>query len=840
MFCAMSSIFGNLRYALRQLRKSPGFTVTALLTLALGIGASTAIFTLFDQALLRSLPVKNPQELVLLRFSGDNVGHVHEQGGDHEGAHPYFSYPMYRDLRDKTSVFDGLIATAAASAGVSWHNSAEAVPAEIVTGNYFDVLGVRPAVGRLFASSDETAPGANPVVVLSFDYWKRRFNEDPTIVGQMVAVNGEAFTVVGVVAPGFDSAVWGDRPRVFIPMTMEKTIAPTDDLMDRRLIWIKIIGRLPAGRSTKQAEAGLNPLWTSLRDMEFKDLHDQSARTREKFVTTSHMTVADAAKGFSPMREGVEVPLKILMGMVLLVVAMAAVNMASLLLVRAAGRVREFSMRYALGASTRDVMLQLLTEGLLLGLGGAALGILIAPQMVRGLIAWLTSTMPDTPFSASLNPDILFFALGTTLLVSVVFSLAPALQFLKPNLVDSLKQQSGTGGTTSLQFRRSCVALQIGFSLLLLVGAGLFMRTIQNLHAVDAGFATDHLLKFDLSPEMAGYHGDSVAAVEIRALDALSALPGVRGVAATNDPELADDEVNGSMDIAGYTPKPDEGVEAEVPWVSQDYFSTMRIPLLVGRGFTKADVAGAPKVAVVNEMFARKYFGSPANALGHHVQRSNRPATDTVIIGVVRGAKHVSLRDEIRPTVYRPFVQGEKPTSLSLYVRTWQTPEATSNEIRAAMQHIDAKLIVDDLRTMENQINDSISTERMIAMLASVFGALAALLAGIGLYGVLAYSTAQRTREIGIRMALGAQRFTVAKLILREVLLLAAGTILVTLPLAFLLTRTLHGQLFGVSPADPLVYLGGIVMISVVASLAALLPARRAASIEPMQALRTE
>jgi predicted permease len=747
---------------------------------------------------------------------------------------------MYRDLRDKTSVFDGLIATAVGNAGVSWHNSAEAVPAEIVSGNYFDVLGVRPAVGRLFASSDETAQGANPVAVLSFDYWKRRFNEDPTIVGQTIAMNGTAFTVVGVVAPGFESAVWGDRPRVFIPMTMQKAIAPDNDMTDRRSIWLKIIGRLPAGRTTKQAEAGLNPLWTSLREMEFKDIHDQSAREHEKFVKTSHLSVINAASGFSPMREGVEMPLKILMGMVLLVVAMAAVNMASLLLVRAAGRVREFSMRYALGASTRDVVSQLLTEGLLLGLGGAALGILIAPQMVRGLIAWLSSSMPDAPFSAKLNPEILAFALGTTLLVSILFSLAPALQFLKPNLVDSLKQQSGTGTSASLQFRRSCVALQIGFSLLLLVGAGLFMRTIQNLHGVDAGFPTDHLLTFDLSPEMAGYRGDSVPTLEERVLDTVTGLPGVRGVAATNDPELAGDDVYGSIDIAGYTPKPDEELDAEVPWVSQDYFAGMGIPLVAGRGFTKADGPGAQKVAVVNEMFARKYFGSPANALGHHVQRSHRAVTDTAIIGVVRDAKHTSVRDEIRPTVYRPFVQGEKTTGLTYYVRTWQTPGATSDAIRAAVQKIDGKLIVDDLRTMQNQIDESISTERMIAMLASVFGVLAALLAGIGLYGVLAYSTAQRTREIGIRMALGAQRFTVAKLILREVLLLAAGTVVVTLPLAFLLTRTLREQLFGVSPADPLVYAAGVLMIGIVASLAALLPARRAASIEPMQALRTE
>ncbi len=836
----MSSILGNLRYALRQLRKSPGFTITAVLTLALGIGASTAIFTLFDQALLRSLPVKDPQRLVLLQFSGSLVGHLNDQGGDHEGARAYFTYPMYRDLRDKSTAFDGLIATAVGFAGVGWHNSAEAVAAEIVSGNYFDVLGIRPAAGRLFASSDETAPGANPVAVLSFDYWKRRFAEDPTVIGQTITLNGSPFTVVGVTAPGFQSAVWGDRPRVFIPMTMQKTISPNNDMTDRQSYWLKIIGRLHEGETTKQANASLQPLWHSLREMEFKNLHDQSDRERQKFITASRLTVVDGAKGFSPAREGMEMPLRILMGMVLLLVAMAAVNMASLLLVRAAGRMREFSMRYALGANTGDVVRQLLVEGLLLGAGGAALGLLLAPQMVRLLIYWLSSTSPDTPFSAQLDSTVLAFALGVTLLVSILFSLAPAVQFLKPNLVDSLKQQSGTGTTGMLKFRRSCVALQIGFSLLLLVGAGLFVRTIQNLRSVDAGFPTDHLLKFYLSPQMAGYQGDAVTAVELRVLDALAALPGVRGAGATNDQELANDGTSGSIDIAGYTPKPDEDVDAEVPWVSQDYFATMGIRLVAGHGFTKADAAGAQKVSVVNEMFARKYFGSAINALGHHVSRSRRPLTDTVIVGVVRDIKHASVHDAPTPTVYRPFVQGEQPATLTFYIRTWQTPEAAFNEIRAAVQRIDGKLIVDDMRTLQDDINDTISSERMIALLATVFGALAALLAGIGLYGVLAYSTAQRTREIGIRMALGAQRFTVASLILREVLILSAGTIVITLPLAFLLSRTLRGQLFGVSPADPLVYAGGILIIGITASLAALLPARRAASVEPMKALRTE
>ncbi|HEX3437422.1 MAG TPA: ABC transporter permease [Pseudacidobacterium sp.] len=834
-------LFQNLRYALRQLRKSPGFTLTALLTMALGIGAGTAIFTLFDQALLRALPVKNPQELVLLRFAGDAVGHRSTQGGDTEGARAYFSYPMYRDLRDKGTALSGLFATAVGSAGISWNNSAEAVPVEMVSGNYFNVLGVQPAAGRLFSSGDETASAGDPYAVLSFDYWKARFDENPQIIGQSISVNGSPFTVVGVAAPGFQSAVWGDMPKVFVPITMKRIITPEfDDLNDRQSYWLKTMGRLPDGMTTGQAEAALNPLWLGLREMEFKNLHDQSAHEHDAFVGKAHLSVVGAAKGFSPMRDDVEMPLKILMGMVLLVVAMASVNMASLLLVRAAGRVREFSMRFALGASKADIVRQLLTEGLLLGIGGAALGILLAPQLVKMLIRWLSSTTTDTPFSAQLNTHILIFAISTTLLVSILFSLAPALQFFRPNLVDSLKQQSSTGTGGALKFRRTCVALQIGFSLLLLVGAGLFMRTIQNLREVNAGFATDHLLQFDLAPEMAGYQGTAVTAVEDRVLEALAALPGVRGAAATNDPELAGDSTGGSMDIAGYTPKPNEDVEAERPLVSHDYLSVMEIPLVAGRSFTAGDTATAQKVSVVNEMFARKYFGTPQNALGHHVSRSRRPETDTMIVGVAKNTKHESVRDEIVPTIYRPFVQGEMPTALTFYVRTWQPPDTTANEIRSVVQRIDSKLIVRDLRTIQNKIDETINPERMIAMLATLFGALAAVLAGIGLYGVLAYSTAQRTHEIGIRMALGAQRLTIAKLILQEVLVLAVSTVVVTLPLAYLLSRTLHDQLFGVSAADPLVYCGGVLMIGVVASLAALLPARRAASIEPMQALRAE
>ena len=391
-----------------------------------------------------------------------------------------------------------------------------------------------------------------------------------------------------------------------------------------------------------------------------------------------------------------------------------------------------------------------------------------------------------------------------------------------------------------MQFRRTCVALQIGFSLLLIVGAGLFVRTIQNLRNVDPGFATDHLVTFNLAPEYAGYPANQIAPVEQRVIEALAALPGVRSVGATNDADLAGDNIDGNVAVPGSKATPDEDYEVELPWVSDHYLQTLGIPLVAGRYFSSADTATATKVAIVNETFAQHYFGNPQSALGHHVTRPRRPETDSMIVGVVRDAKHASVRDPAMATAYRPFIQAEKPAALIYYVRTWQPEESAAASIRSAVANIDSKLIVHDLTTLSTKIDDTLSNERTVALLASAFGLLATLLAGIGLYGILAYSTAQRTREIGIRMALGAQRWTVVRLILREILVLSGIAIAVTIPISIVATRALRSQLFHVSSTDAMVYAVAITMVVLVAALAGLIPARRAASVDPMRALRTE
>jgi putative ABC transport system permease protein len=838
---SLESLLRDLRYGLRGLLRSPGFTAVAILTLALAIGANSTIFSLMSQALMRALPVQEPEQLVVLSAAGANPGHTQSDGGNIPGHKHEFSYPMYRDLRDKNTVLSGLIAAAPISIGVVWNNHAEPVSAEIVSGNYFETLGVRPALGRLFVSSDETAEGANPVAVLSFDYWKTHLSEAP-VAGKSLLINGTPFTILGVSSPGFHSVVWGRVPDVYVPITMQHTVQPDwSYLNDRQAYWIDLTGRLRPGFTPAQAALSMNQLFLSLRRTEFPLLHDQSEKSRQAFIDQAHLNLDAGAKGFSPLRTNVQTPLIIIMGMVLLVVAMAIVNVASLLLVRAATRVREFSMRYALGATSGQILRQLLSEGMLLGVAGAAIGILIAPQALHLLIRWMSgSSMGGPVFSATLDWPELVFTIAATFIASLIFSLAPAVQFWNPRLAESLKQQTGTGKGGSLRFRRTCVALQIGFSLLLIVAAGLFVRTIQNLHNVDAGFETGHLLAFDLAPEMAGYGPAAITPIEQRILDTIAALPGVRAVGATNDADLTGDDREGDVIVSGYTPKPDEEFDIELPWVSNTYLQALGVPLVTGRYFTTADTATSQKVAIVNESFARHFFASPAAALGRHVSRPHRPATDAVIVGVVRDVKHSSVRDPAMPTSYTLFSQAEKPAGLTYYVRTWQPPQAAANSVRAAIAGIDTNLIVGKPTTMNDQIDNSILAERTIAMLATAFGVLATVLAGIGLYGILAYSTAQRTREIGIRMALGARRGTVVSLILREVMILAGWAVGVTIPIAILATRVVRSQLFGVSIVDPGVYVMAILLIGLVAALAGFIPSRRAATVDPARALRTE
>jgi predicted permease len=839
----MNYLIEDFRYALRQFRNNPGFTLTAVLTLALGIGANTAIFTLLDQALLRSLPVKDPASLVLLQSTGSDSGHLHDYGGDRGN---YFSYPMYRDIRDKNAVFDGLIATTRAETGVLWKNEPGLAKTEAVSGNYFDVLGVNAASGRLFVQSDDLQPNANPIVALSYGYWQRRFGSDPGVMGQSVLINGHPFTVVGVTPPSFQSVQMGYVPDIFVPMTMKQLITPgEDDLLDRRSRWLNIVGRLKPGIGLAQAKAGVDPLWHALRTDELSQMPHVTPRLREGFLTNSHLLLLDGAKGFSPLRKDLRTPLLVLMGMVGLVVLMACANVASLLLVRAAGRVREMSIRYALGAERSRVVRQLLTEGLMLGFLGGALGVTLAPVvsavLQRGIVGSGNETLP---FSNHPDLRILGFSFALAFVVSVLFSLAPVIQFWRPNLIPALKQQTTTapGGSTRLRSIFACV--QIGLSLVLLFGAGLFARTLSNLKNTDVGFQTDHLIEFYLNPALAGYELPQLPALYKRVLTSLEQIPGAKGVSATSDPELMDWGTSGNITVAGYTAKEDENMDVELETVTPGYFSTLGMPLIAGRGVSDQDSATATQVAVVNEGFAKHWMGGATAAIGRqfHVG-GGEPDKETpwvTIVGVVRDAKHSGIRDDVAHTAFFSYQQRKPQPGMVFYVRTQQDPEAAIADVRQAMQRLDSKLVADSLKTMDVQISEDLDSERVLSLLAVSFGALAALLAAIGLYGMLAFATSQRTREIGIRMALGSTRTEVIRMILVGVGKLLLISMTIAIPAALLLSRLVKSQLFGVSAHDPVALVGAISVVVAAALLAAALPSRRAASVNPSETLRYE
>jgi putative ABC transport system permease protein len=835
----MTGWMQDVRYAVRQLVKAPGFTLTAVATLALGIGANTAIFTVFNQVLLRTLPVEKPGELVRLSFIGSDMGHVSAFGGTDLD---FLSYPMYRDLRDRNTVFRGLIADDETQVGAVWKSQPELLSAEIVSGNYFDVLGVKPAAGRLLLSSDDVAKEGSPVVVLSFDYWKTRFDSSRDVVNQTLLINGHPFTIVGVAAQGFSSAINGYTPKVFVPLTMKlQMIAGRDDLDDHRSRWLNVVGRLKPSMNATTATAAMTTLWRSLRADELSAKPMGSAQFRERFVAKSSMVLTDDAKGFSPLRDSLRIPLMILMGMVLLLAAMTCVNLASLLLVRAAARGREFAVRYAMGAGRARILRQLLIEGLLLGTMGGGLGLVLAPLAATVLVRGISGD-GDLPFSVRPEGAVLWFNLLLSVGISLLFSMAPALQMMKPDLNEALRQQSASTLGAAQRFRRTAIAVQIGLSVLLLSGAGLFVRTLHNLRAQDMGMSTDHLVEFGVSPTMAGYAQKDAPALQDRVRSVLAALPGVRTVGATNDPVLTGNDNQSNITIEGYAAKPDEDLDVETPWVTPNYFAALGIPVIVGRDLTEADTASAQKVALVNKTFAVKFFGSPQKALGHSIGSGGGSDVklDTQIVGVVGDAKQNGVREGVVKTLYRSFVQDPRANDLMFYVRTEQAPSLVENAIRAALHGIDPKLVVDSMRTMDEQIDQSVSNERMMALLAMSFALVALLTTAVGLYGVLAYATAQRTKEIGIRMALGAQRSAVVRLVLMDMAKVAAIGIVMALPVAVLLARWLRSELFEVQPFDPLTMIGCVVVTVAMVLLAAALPARRAASVEPTKALRAE
>lgn len=839
----MQRILLDLRYALRQLKNSPGFALTAVMILAVGIGATTAIYTLIDQALLRAMPVQDPQRLVQLNGSGSFEGHTHSYG---QADSNYFSYPMYERLRDRNQVLSGVLATSTARVGVQWHHHSELANAELVSGNYFHVLGLEPAVGRLLLPADNRVKNGSPVVVLSNAYWREHMGADPRVVGQTLGVDGQPFTIVGVTPAGFHSVLGGTAPDFFTPMMMKPEVIPgSNDLANEHSRWLLILARLKPGMTRAQAQAGLEPLWHALRADELSRMANHSARFGVDYVAQSHLTLRDGSRGFSLVAGDVRMPFLIVLFMAVLVLVMACANVAGLMLVRAAGRVREISVRYALGATRRQIVQQLLLEGLVLGAAAGAAGFWLAPRLATLLERQiLDQTTGDLPFSTHPDGRMLAFTAAVSLAVAVLFSLVPAVQFWKRDVTPALKQQvaSVTGGW--LRIQRAAVGVQVGLSVLLLVAAGLFVRTLYNLKAVNVGFPTDHLIQFRVDPLLSGYDPGQSRVLLREILTRLRSLPGTRAAGATTDPVLANWNTTGNITVAGYHAAEREDTDAEQAFVTPGYFSALGTPLLAGRTITDADTATSAKVVVVNESLARHYFGDPRQALGHAIGLGGgkNAAADMTIVGIVRDSRHTAIDapDATAPALYMPAEQARTPEQMAFYIRTAQPPTAAMGTVRKAMHALDSKLILSDFSTMDDQVNEDLESQRTVALLAASFGLLALLICAVGLYAVLSYATAQRTREIGLRIALGASRGSIARLVVLDVLRLTAVSAAVALPVAWLMTHWIRGQLYGVSGHDPATLLGVPVVMFLIALLAALLPVRRALGVDPLAALRYE
>jgi putative ABC transport system permease protein len=836
----MSNTSQDLRFAVRQLLRSPTFAITAVLTLAFGVGANAAIFSLLDQALLRELPVRDPGRLVLLEGTGDVwEGSTHNSGGDPAF---YFSYPMYKDLRDLSTVFDGIIATTSTNIDVSYKGESQNARSELVSGNYFSVLGVEPSLGRLFTEGDDQTTAAS-TAVLSYTFWKNNLAGDPAIIGQTVSINGHPFQIIGVTAAAFRSAVWGESPDMFVPVSMLNMAIPGEGKRLKRHTdrSLNLIARLKAGESRAHAEAASALLWHALRAEELKSFGNPSSHFVDGFLTRSRLLVLQGAQGFSYQRDAMKRPLIAVMAMAFVVLVIACVNVAILLLVRAAGRQREFALRYALGAGNSRIMRQLLLEGLLIGCGGGLAGMALALLVVRSLIDRLAGEDPHVAFISSVDMRFFIFNFSIALLFSIGFGLFPMVQVHEFNLIAALKQKRGSysGSTVGL---RGIVSLQIGLSVILLVAAGLFVRTMHNLRQVRVGFNTSHIATFGINPKLAGYSSHAIPALYQELFDTLAALPGIEGLAATDDPELADNNHGESVTVAGYIAPPDNPYSVEAPYINPGYFAALQIPLLAGRAFTESDISDHPKVAVVNETFAKHFCGSVNGCLGRMMSSDANGTVklDTQIVGIVRDARHTGIREPIVATCFRPLKQDPSPAGLFLYLRTSSDPSQALTMIHHVMQESVPSLTLISLRTMDTQIDDLLSNERMGALLAIVFSVLAMFLAGVGLYGVLAYWTTQQTREIGIRIALGSTRIAVARIVVGDVLRVMGIGIALALPVAFGLNQLLRSQLFGVSPIDPYAITCAVLLIVSVALIAALIPTSRAAFIKPTEALRSE
>jgi predicted permease len=832
----------DLKLALRTLARTPFVTAVAVLSLALGIGANAAIFSMFDRILLSPLPVHEPERLVNLSAPGPKPGsNSCNQAGDCEDV---FSYAMFRDLEEAETGFAGVAAHRLFGTHLSYRNLTLNAEGMLVSGSYFPLLGLSPALGRLIGPSDDQVVAEHPVAVLSYAFWENQLGADPAVLNQTVMVNGHPLTIIGVAPRGFDGTTLGGNPYLFVPLTMRSQMESffTDAGFDnRRNYWAYVFARLAPGVTPELAQEAVNRVYGQIiNEVEAPLQQGMSEETLAQF-RAKQITLAPGRRGQSSVHAEAKTPLMMLFGVTGVVLLIACANIANLLLARGAGRGAEIAIRGALGAGRGRLLVQLLTEACLLAALGGAASLLVAWWTLDAV----TSFLPPEAASAlqfRLEPSVVLFAAAMSLGTGLLFGLYPALHSTRPDLVTALKASTGqpSGARSAARFRTSLVTGQIALSMTLLVLAGLFIKSLSNVSRVELGIRTDNVVTFGISPQLSGYDPDRTRTLFERVEEELAATPGVSTVSAALVPALAGSNWNTSVSVEGFPTDPDVDRQSSLNRIGPGYFATLGTPLVAGREFTLADDAAGQKVAIVNEAFARKFGLDPRQAVGKWMSTGGGDELDVQIVGVARDAKYSEVKQEVPPVFFTPWRQAEGLGFINFYARTAVEPGQVMGAVRELMTRLDPDLPVENLKTLEQQARESVFLDRMISTLSAAFAGLATLLASIGLYGVLAYTVAQRTREIGLRMALGAASTTVRMMVLRQVAFMALVGGAVGVLAAVLLGRAARSLLFELEGHDPFVITTVTLVLAAVALGAAYVPARRASRVEPMKALRYE